>query len=133
MDKSILVVDDDGLVAQALKKMLISEGYYAKSASSGYEAFEEIIGDAHFDLIICDIRMPGLNGVETVKMIEGYLKHKGLPEVPAIFITGYPDDPVTAQAQKYGKVICKPFATHDFLTEVMEELSDLPSTPSLPE
>ena len=114
MPKNILVIDDDGMVTKSLCSFLAKSGYITDSAETGYEGLEKI-KDTHLDLIVIDIRMPGLNGVETAKKIKEILKSKNIPEVPILFITGYTDSKENILAQEIGEVIFKPFNNQDFL------------------
>jgi CheY-like chemotaxis protein len=118
MAKKILVIDDDTLLTKTISNLLNKKGYSAAATNDGYEALDRIIGKTEYDLIICDIRMPGLNGVETVKKIREYLKNKNKPDVPVIFITGFADTEINKEAEKIGKVVFKPFDTDDFLENI---------------
>jgi putative two-component system response regulator len=63
----LLVVDDDDAVRRALSKVLTSFGYVVRSADSGEAALAELTR-ARFALVLCDVRMPGLDGVEVVRV-----------------------------------------------------------------
>lgn len=120
MEKSILIIDDDRMVTYALTHLLAKEGYSATASQDGYGAFDEVIRQGKFDLIVCDLRLPGINGLEAVKKIKEYLKSKNEPDVPAIFITGYIDTELHLQAQELGKVLFKPFDNKDLLKSITE-------------
>ena len=79
----ILLVDDDREFLKAMKKMFEKSGYIVTLAGDGMEALEILSRDA-FDLIISDLRMPNLNGIELMEEIS----RKKL-DVPVIFITAY--------------------------------------------
>ena len=76
MAKKILVIDDEELIIKSLSKLLEKNGYEVFIAKNGQDAIamteEEI-----FDFIVADIRMPGMNGVETTKSI-----YKILEKIP---------------------------------------------------
>lgn len=120
MAKKILVVDDDRLVLNSLEKLFRKEGFEVFTAQSGHEALERI-EDLDFDLIIIDIRMPELDGVETVKRIKEIRKEKDKPDIPVVFITGYADLAANAQADRLGEVVLKPFNLEDLLNRVKEQ------------
>lgn len=124
MEKSILIIDDDRMVTHAIGNLLAKENYSAKASYDGYDALDEIIKERHFDLIVCDIRLPGLNGVETVKKIKERLKALNKPDVPVIFITGYTDPELHAEAQKLGKLFLKPFDNKEFLEAIKEYIEE---------
>ena len=117
MAKNILLVDDNHLVVKSLHKLLEGEGYIVATAESGQAALD-IISHKTFDLIITDIRMPGINGVETVEKIKQLTKDK--KEIPIIFITGYTDSKAFEEAKKLkaSDFIYKPFDKDQFLKSV---------------
>jgi len=81
--QSILLVDDDLEFRKAMKKMFEKSGYTVTIAADGREALETLSRET-FDLIISDLRMPNLNGLELMEEI----KRKQL-DTPVIFITAY--------------------------------------------
>jgi len=80
---SILLVDDDLEFRKAMKKMFEKSGYDVTVAADGREALE-MLSQETFDLIISDLRMPNLNGLELMEEI----KRKKV-DTPVIFITAY--------------------------------------------
>jgi len=122
MVKNILVIDDDRLVAHTLGNLLSKEGYSATASEDGFKALDEIFSENKFDLIICDLRLPGIDGFETVKRIKEYLKEKNKPDIPVIFITGYTD--LYERAKEWGKVLFKPFDNEEFIKIVKEYLHE---------
>ena len=114
MAKNILIIDDDGLVTKSLCSLLGKAGYSTNASENGFDAIEKI-KDTHIDLIIADIRMPEINGVQTIKRIKELLKSKNKPDIPVIFITGYTDSKVNLEAKELGEVIFKPFDYQEFL------------------
>ena len=96
MQKNILVIDDEDLVVRSLIKFLGKHGYAVTVARSGQEALEKVTAQ-DFDLIISDVRMPDMDGIETIQKIRGVLIGAGKDAVPEIFVTGYAD------IEKYGQ------------------------------
>ena len=80
---SILLVDDDKEFLKAMKKMFEKSGYVITLAGDGQEALERL-SEETFDLIISDLRMPNLNGLELMEEIS-----REKLDVPVIFITAY--------------------------------------------
>lgn len=88
MGNNILIIEDDKLILGTLKRLLKGEGYNVHTAQNGHEALEKIKND-DFNLIITDIRMPSMDGIETVSEIRKYLTGVGKELIPELVITGY--------------------------------------------
>jgi len=121
MAKNILVIDDDGLVSKSLCGLLKTSGYSADALEKAFDVVEKI-KDEHIDLIVVDIRMPEINGVDLAKRIKEILKSKKKPAIPFIFITGYVDSQDIEEAKKLGKVVFKPFENKEILDSIDEYL-----------
>src|SRR5262249_36982743 len=96
--KTILIVDDEKNLLKLYEKEFIEEGYHVMTASSGPEALQKI-QQGPLDLVILDIRMPDLNGVETLKKIM-----ESASTVPVILnsaYTSYRDNFLTWAAEAY--------------------------------
>ena len=119
MAKKILLIDDEELITRTLANALERAGYEVLVAKSGQDAIV-MAEEEDFDLIISDIRMPGLNGIDTVKGILKATKARGQTKLPAIFITGYADQAIENQARdlKPHAYIQKPFDYQDFMERV---------------
>ncbi|MCX5715493.1 MAG: response regulator [Candidatus Omnitrophica bacterium] len=115
--KNILVIDDDGMITKTLCDLLHRAGFYADAAADGASGIDKT-EKSDFDLIISDIRMPNIDGVQMVKRIKEIAKLKSRPDTPIIFITGYTDDKAVAEAKRLGEVIFKPFETKEFLERI---------------
>lgn len=125
MSKKILLIDDDRLVLNTLRKLFSKEGYGVATAPSGKEALE-IIKKTDFDLVIADIKMAGIDGVETATAIKKYFNERNKPEIPIVFITGYADIADQKHAQNLGEVLIKPFDNEELLENVKVETEILP-------
>jgi two-component system response regulator AtoC len=119
--KNILVIDDDGLVTRTLCNLLKRGGYFASGTESSSEAIEQT-EDTNYDLIIADIKMPEVDGVETINRIQALSRVHNKPKVPVVFITGYADDDNVSQAKQLGEVIFKPFDNNEFLHRIAKYL-----------
>ncbi len=119
MAKNILIIDDEELIIKSLKKLLEKNGYSVFIAKNGQDALV-MAEEESFDLIVADIRMPGLNGVETIQAIYEGLGQKGLKDIPAIFITGYADEEIQRKAEALKPVayIYKPFDIAELVDKV---------------
>ncbi len=121
VDNSILIVDDNPVVIKLLAAMLTRAGYHVSQAESGHHALELL--EAHLpDLILLDIDMPGISGLETCRIIK---ENPRTTDIPIIFITSSDDkhDIVagfSAGAQDY---IIKPSTKEELLARVRTHLS----------
>ncbi len=114
----LLVVDDEAIVVSLIRDTLEDEGFRVHTASDGLAALE-MIKDRPFDLIITDIRMPGMDGIALVKET-----HQLQPDLAVIFITGYADlhsakDAIQQGAYDY---IMKPFELTEIRSAVHKAL-----------
>jgi len=122
--KKILLIDDEELITRTLIKALERSNYEVMVAKNGADAIIMVEEEEGFDLVISDVRMPGKNGVETVKEILRILSKRGVESMPAIFITGYADKDIEEQAMtiKPTAYIHKPFEFDFFMQEVKKAI-----------
>ena len=113
----ILVVDDERDLAEMLAAILELKGHQAKFCLDGYKAIEEA-KSTHYDLIMMDIRLPEINGVET------FIKIKEIDsEVKVVMMTGFAVEELLYEATKQGACGCihKPFKPEKVL-EMIERI-----------
>jgi CheY-like chemotaxis protein len=79
-----LIVDDDPSIRYMLSRVLLDEGYQTLAAANGREALKAV-ADQDVDLVLLDLKMPGLNGQETLQEL-AVLR----PGLPVIIMTAYP-------------------------------------------
>lgn len=110
MAKKILIIDDNKLITITLKRLLTREGYDVIIAISGLRALI-LIQRTDFDLIMSDIKMPKMDGIETVKKIREHLTQSNKKPIPEIFITAYAKEDIyqKALALNAAGYIQKPF------------------------
>ncbi len=120
--QTILVVDDELSMREFLKILLEKEGYRILTAADGAEALD-IAGQNTIDLVVSDIRMPGISGLELLAA----LKEKNA-DLPVIMITAFasPDDAVTAMKNGAFDYITKPFNV-DEIKSVIESATTQPA------
>lgn len=104
----IMVVDDEEPIRNLLRIALQRHGFEVWAAASGTEAverFEEVGAD--IDLVMLDVQMPGMDGVETLNALRGID-----PDIPVCFLTGHAPRYTKTQLLDYGaaEVFTKPFA-----------------------
>jgi two-component system response regulator PilR (NtrC family) len=114
----ILVVDDEGSMRQLLEIALGKEGYQVESAPSGERA-GELFGKSQFDLVISDIRMPDMSGVEVLRRIR-----ETSPATPVIMITAYASTDTAVEALRLGAYdyITKPFKLEELKVTIKNAL-----------
>jgi len=119
----ILVVEDDPLVGNSLKNLLEKSGYEAQVVPLGLVALDVASGQ-NFDLILADVRMPGMNGIETLKAIRELRTQFGKRRVPEIIITAYEDEAVREEAARMdiSDFILKPFELKDLISVIERHL-----------
>ena len=117
-DFAILIADDDSQCRQALADIVGPEGYQTILASSGEEALN-VVRDRDVHLVLLDMHMPRLTGLETLFLVRQY--KAGLP---AILVTGDATDALIRQAVQAHvySVIPKPVSKHVVLHTVLRAL-----------
>ena len=93
---SVLVVDDDPDVLRAVCRLLRSQGYSVTSTNNGAEAARFVHGRS-FDVIVSDIKMPGMDGIQLLREVREHDLH-----VPVVLVTGEPAVSTAVQALEYG-------------------------------
>lgn len=128
--KEILIIDDEPMVTKTLGRVLRKHGFEKVStANSGEAALRKIasLQNEHgkcFDMIITDIRMPGLDGIETIRKVKEIMGGSSQPGSSVIFMTGYDGDRAREDAKALGYVdyLYKPFDLEAFVTSVKKHL-----------
>lgn len=78
MNKTILIVDDDSFIRLLLRRLLTSQGYTVVEAAGG-EAAMELLEQESPDLVISDLNMPGMNGIELTRALRTNPRHVFVP------------------------------------------------------
>jgi ActR/RegA family two-component response regulator/glycine cleavage system H lipoate-binding protein len=108
----ILAVDDESIVLESFRKILVLSGFNVDTVETGREALG-LIRDHEYDFVFTDLKMPEMDGLDVVKAV----KHVR-PDIDVIMITGYATIDTAVDAMKYGAMdyVQKPF-TADELVE----------------
>ena len=114
---TILVVDDEELVRFVTQELLGCLGYDATSASTGEEAVELIRGGLRPDLVLLDVVMPGMGGVQTFRRLRELV-----PGIPVLLSSGYTDSSAAAELLEEGLngIITKPFRMENLNARIKE-------------
>src|SRR5580700_7374673 len=94
--RSVLVVDDDDALARATQRTLTRAGFEVVVAEDGTTAAQAIMSRA-FDVIVTDIQMPGMSGLDLLRVVRGYDL-----DVPVILMTGEPKVETAIEAVSLG-------------------------------
>jgi len=115
---TILIIDDDDPLRRSFHKLLTEEGYQVKSAAAG-EAGLDMIQKEIPDLVVLDMRLPGMNGLETFQAIQEIE-----PRLPVIIMTAYGTTEIAIEATRMGAFdyILKPFDIPDMLTVIQQAI-----------
>lgn len=105
----IMLVDDDESVREALSEILSRRGWLVDDFSSAEKAIEALRRE-HYGVILADVNMPGLSGMDFL-----HLARESAPGVPVVMITGYPSIDLAVESIKYGAVdfLQKPFKAEE--------------------
>ncbi len=119
MFPSILIVDDEPSILQSLSGLLSDEGFETTTAANGYEALK-IIDTESPDLVLLDIWMPGIDGIETLKEIK-----KNNPFIQVIIISGHGTIETAVKATKLGAfdLIEKPLSIDKVIVSINNALN----------
>ena len=110
-EKKILVVDDEVSMRRNIVDLLSAKGYLTLEAGSGEEAFG-MIDDSRPDMLILDINLPGINGLEVLKLVK-----EKYPEIICLLFTAFGSSEKAIRAMKLGAFdyLEKPFELDEFL------------------
>jgi len=119
MYPSILIVDDEPSILQSLSGLLSDEGFEITTAANGYEALK-IVDFESPDLVLLDIWMPGIDGIETLKEIK-----KNNPHIQVIIISGHGTIETAVKATKLGAfdLIEKPLSIDKVIVAINNALN----------
>lgn len=116
----ILLAEDDDVMREYLTRALTKSGYAVESVDRGTTALELIKSDQSFDLLLTDIVMPEMDGIELAQKC-----NEISPDTKVMFITGFAAVTLKAsREQPQAKVLSKPFHLKDLVLEVERVLGD---------
>jgi len=110
----ILCVDDEEVILDSFRKILVIDGYSVDTVTNGQEALG-LIQSHHYDFVFTDLKMPVMDGVEVTKSV----KHLR-PDIDVVIITGYATVETAVECMKYGAMdyVQKPFTDDELLAFV---------------
>ena len=114
--QKLLLVDDDEIVHMTIQRMLVDKGFDAVIAESGKQAIEKLEKDSCYDLVITDLRMPGITGLDVFnKVLETNVN------IPVMVMSGFSEDsPLFKEAieLKPCSHLLKPFTKEELLEKI---------------
>ena len=115
---SILVVDDEKIIHESCGRILREEGYEVETALSGQEALQKL-KRKRYDLVLTDIRMPGMDGIETLEKMK-----REVPDITVVMFTGYSSVETARGSMKLGAFdyLQKPFTPEELLAVVKKAI-----------
>jgi nitrogen regulation protein NR(I) len=108
---SVLLIEDDRVIAESLTAVLVEEGYRVSHISRGDEGLRRG-REGGFDVVLCDVKLPGLSGLDLVREL-----HSAAPQVPIILMTAHGTCETAIEAMKHGayEYLLKPFDMAELL------------------
>ncbi|MGA7722460.1 MAG: response regulator [Ignavibacteriaceae bacterium] len=113
----ILCVDDEPVILDSFRKILVIDGYSVDTVESGKEALG-LIQSHHYDFVFTDLKMPEMSGVDVTKSVKQLR-----PDIDVVIITGYATVETAVECMKFGAMdyVQKPF-TEDELLEFVKKI-----------
>lgn len=117
---NILIVDDDQELRENLQEVLVRQGYSVDLAKNGSEALE-LVTHQNFDLILLDLIMPGMSGLETLLLLQ-----RQKPQIRVVLMTAFSTIENAVEAMRRGAddYLTKPFKSADLLMTVSRVLEE---------
>jgi len=128
MRKKILIIDDDKHVRYSFILILKNQGYIIKAVESGEKGIEELSKDDDYDLILLDLKMPGMDGIETLKHIRSINS-----KIPVFIVTAFQEEylsdlkEITIEELKF-ELLNKPLDRNQILMSIGEVLESPSNT-----
>ena len=116
----VLLVDDEVNFTASMEKVLRRRGFVVKIASDGFAALP-LIAREHFDVVILDIKMPGMDGIQVLNQIKRFS-----PDIQVILLTGHyslSEEEDTLQGGAYAYLL-KPYPVLDLVKTIIAAVSD---------
>ena len=117
---TVLVVDDEALIAMALEAALQDAGYQVTTAANGRQGLERL-AEAQVDIVLLDMMMPVMNGPA---MLGAMAADPALSGIPVIILSSLPEATVRAQADGVAAILRKPYTAGEVLREIEQVLGE---------
>ncbi|TDH59092.1 response regulator [Dankookia rubra] len=117
---TVLVVDDEALIAMALEAALQDAGYQVTTAANGRQGLERL-AEAQVDIVLLDMMMPVMNGPAMLRAMAADLELSG---IPVIILSSLPEATVRAQADGVAAILRKPYTAGEVLRAIGQVLGE---------
>jgi len=117
MATTVLLVDDESPFVEALAKRLLNRGLIVFTSTSGPEALTKLEENSSIDVVISDVKMPGMDGIETLRLVKS-----GHPLVEVILLTGHATVESAIHGMKLGAIdyLMKPCDVEALIAKIHE-------------
>jgi two-component system, cell cycle response regulator DivK len=117
MAKKVLIVEDDPISADLYQELLNNQGYETVHVDCGRDALNEVTGELRPDLILMDIQLPDITGINATRMLKNTIDFFS---IPIIAITAFPQKWKEKECREAGcdEFIAKPISVPEFLKKV---------------
>jgi DNA-binding NtrC family response regulator len=118
MAETMLIIDDEDIVLESCRRIFSAEGFQVSCTTSPPEGLR-LIADSSFDVILCDWKMPGFDGMDVLEELE-----RRSPDSTVVMISGYPTVGRAAEALKRGAMdfVAKPFTPEEIVETVRKAM-----------
>jgi DNA-binding NtrC family response regulator len=118
MAERMLVIDDEDVILESCRRIFSAEGFQVTCTTSPPEGLR-LIADSFFDVILCDWKMPGFDGMDVLEELE-----RRSPHSTAVMISGYPTPARETEALKRGAMdyVAKPFTPGEIVEAVRKAI-----------
>jgi CheY-like chemotaxis protein len=117
---TILVVDDEALIAMALEAALEDEGYRVVTAANGKQGLERLTETPRPELVLLDMMMPIMNGPA---MLEAMAADSSLSDIPVIVLSSLSKEAVLARTTGVAAILRKPYTVDEILGAIVQVLA----------
>jgi CheY-like chemotaxis protein len=118
---TILVVDDEALIAMALEAELQDAGYSVVTAANGRQGLERLAEAPRPDLVLLDVMMPVMSGPE---MLRAMVADPDLAGIPVIVLSSLPEETIRARANGAAAILRKPYTAEEVLGAIARVLGE---------
>ncbi|GGC31876.1 hypothetical protein GCM10011504_07630 [Siccirubricoccus deserti] len=118
---TILVVEDEPLIAMALEAVLEDAGYGVVTAANGRQGLERLAEAPCPDLVLTDMMMPVMSGAE---MLQAMAADPDLAGIPAIVLSSLPETTIRARANGAAAILRKPYTAEEVLGAIARVLGE---------